>query len=320
MKSNTLIFKRPSIRSTQTCWCYLTFWQNPIRQPKVWNTDRAFVATSCLTKIRTPNRGSRNKQKVCRLQRVKDVSEHPLDVQKVRNHEARIPLHSKDLPRIPYAPWLCHPPCLSLIILIQFHLLVACVFLNTEWEAAIPQAQNLLQQYPTPETLAKAQYHDIQPFFAHLGFFKRAKWLIKLAESWLLCPPQTDKLYTKRGRPTFKSEIAHLQGVGSFANDAWRIFCKDDLYTRAGFRIETPEWKRVAPNNKRLIAYLRHRWDKEGIVWDQGAGTSQSASLLEEETVASTDTIGLETLISSVSHDHRDCMYGSDRIHPPCAD
>lgn len=257
---------------------------------------------------------------MCRLQRVKDVPEHPLDVQKVRNHEARITLHSKNLPRIQYAPWLCHPPCLSLIILTQFHLLVACVFLNTKWEAAIPQAQKLLQQYPTAEILAKAQYHDIQPFFAHLGFFRRANWLIKLAEIWLVCPPQTDKLHTKRGRSTFRSEIAHLQGVGSFANDAWRIFCKDDLYIRAGCRIETPEWKRVAPNNERLIAYLRHRWHKEGFVWDQSTGTSQSARLLEEETVASTDTIGLETPISSISHDHRDCMYGSDRIYPPCAD
>ncbi len=250
--------------------------------------------------MRTPKRGSRNKQKVCRLQRVKDVPEHPLDVQKVRSHEARTTLHSKNLPRVQYAPWLCRSLCLSLIILIQFHLLVACVFLNTKWEAAIPQAQKLLQQYPTPETLAKAQYHDIQPFFAHLGYFKRANWLIKLAEIWLVCPPQPDKLHTKRGRSTLRSEIAHLQGVGSFANDAWRIFCKDDLYIRAGTRIETPEWKRVVPNNERLKAYLRHRWHKEGFVWDQSTGTSQSVRLLEEERVASTDTISLGPPISSI--------------------
>ena len=116
----------------------------------------------------------------------------------------------------------------------------------------------------------------MQPFFAHLGLFQRAKWLIKLAEVWLERPPQAKKLYRKRaGKPAFTSEVAHLQGVGHFANDAWRIFCKDDMYLQAGYSITLPEWKTVLPTDEGLIAYLRDRWDKEGFIWDAKTGHSQ---------------------------------------------
>ena len=193
-------------------------------------------------------------------------------------------MHLKHLQRIRFdTVALSLSTCLLLIIL-QFHLLIACIFLNTKRQAAISEAQNLLQQYPTPETLAKAQYHDIQPFFAHLGFFQRAHWLIKLANVWLVCPPQTNKLHTKRGgKSTFRSEVAHLQGIGTFANNAWRIFCKDDLYIRAGYPIAIPEWKKVLPTDEGLIAYLHNRWDKEGFTWDESTGDSQKrgAGLLD---------------------------------------
>ena len=253
--------------------------------------------------MRRPNRRSRNKQKLCRLPRAKFVTEHHLDVQQLCNYEASIVMHLKDLQRIRFdTVALSLSTCLSLIIL-QFHLLIACIFLNTKRQAAISEAQNLLQQYPTPETLAKAQYHDIQPFFAHLGVFRRAHWLIKLANVWLVCPPQTNKLHTKRGgKSTFTSEVAHLQGVGTFANNAWRIFCKDDLYIRAGYPIAIPEWKKVLPTDEGLVAYLHNRWDKEGFTWDESTGVSQKrgAGLLDEETAASTDTIGRVTPSSSI--------------------
>ena len=157
----------------------------------------------------------------------------------------------------------------------------------------------MLQGYPTPETLARAQYNDIQPYFAHLGLFRRADWLIKLAKAWLVDPPQPDKLKKKRG---LESEVAHLPGVGTFASDAWRIFCKDDLYTRAGFQTKLFEWKKVLPTNEGLIAYLWDRWNGEGFDWDPSTGHSQKRGVrqLEEKTEVSTDTINLVTPISSI--------------------
>ena len=105
-----------------------------------------------------------------------------------------------------------------------------------------------------------------------------------------------NKLYTKRrGKSSFRSEVAHLTGIGPFANDAWRIFCKDDLYIRAGCSVAIPEWKKVLPTDDGLVAYLHKQWSKEGFVWDQNTGDSQKrgAGLLDEERVASTDTIGI---------------------------
>ena len=98
-----------------------------------------------------------------------------------------------------------------------------------------------------------------------------------------------NKQYEKRGARPFKSEIAHLKGVGPFANDAWRIFCRDSLYENAVDSITIPEWKKVVPTNKGLIAYLHYRWDKEGFIWDERTGDTKErrAELFGNEIEAS---------------------------------
>jgi methyl-CpG-binding domain protein 4 len=47
-----------------------------------------------------------------------------------------------------------------------------------------------------------------------------------------------------------------LKGVGQYASDAWRIFCKDDLYRQAGFPMGAPEWTKIRPQDKELRAYI----------------------------------------------------------------
>ena len=49
--------------------------------------------------------------------------------------------------------------------------------------------------------------------------------------------------------------------MGPYANDAWRIFCKDHLYGRVN--PAEAEWKRVTPSDKQLAAYLKWRWEEE---------------------------------------------------------
>ncbi|KAL4919226.1 hypothetical protein BDW62DRAFT_179700, partial [Aspergillus aurantiobrunneus] len=66
-------------------------------------------------------------------------------------------------------------------------------------------------------------------------------------------PNRTYKKY-RIGVVLFESEVAHLAGVGTYANDAWRIFCKDQMYGRHG--AEDPEWKRVKPKDPYLRAYI----------------------------------------------------------------
>lgn len=80
-------------------------------------------------------------------------------------------------------------------------------------------------------------------------------------------------------------EIAHLAGVGPYAIDSWRIFCRDKLRGLAdGYNGEgagadfEPEWKRVLPMDKELRAYLRWKWLQEGWDWNPTTGKRHKAS------------------------------------------
>ncbi|KAL4789569.1 hypothetical protein BDV19DRAFT_394943 [Aspergillus venezuelensis] len=80
----------------------------------------------------------------------------------------------------------------------QFHLLVACIFLNrTPEDRARPIIQRSLARYPTPDLLATADLEDIASYFKTLGLSRRAWWLITLAQTWCTNPPRPYALYRK---------------------------------------------------------------------------------------------------------------------------
>ncbi|EOD53174.1 putative methyl- binding domain-containing protein 4 protein [Neofusicoccum parvum UCRNP2] len=92
-------------------------------------------------------------------------------------------------------------------------------------------------------------------------------------------------------------EVAHLGGLGPYAYDSWRIFCRDVLLgladdwdgagaTEPDFE---PEWTRVHPVDKELSAFVRWMWLKRGWCWDPDTGARTAlwwASLGEAELVA----------------------------------
>lgn len=187
-----------------------------------------------------------------------------------------------------------------------FRLLLATIFLNrTRGGVAIPVLFRLFERYPTIESMAAADLVDVVDMIHCLGFQnQRAKKCIELAKTWLVAPPEKGKRYRKLhypkkgdGRdvgaeeciddddPRVAWEIAHLPGVGAYAIDSWRIFCRDRLRGVAsdwkgngaeeGF---IPEWKRVLPMDKELRAYLTWMWLKEGWVWDRETGERTRAS------------------------------------------
>lgn len=86
--------------------------------------------------------------------------------------------------------------------------------------------------------------------------------------------------------PRVAWEIAHLPGVGAYAIDSWRIFCRNKLGSLAsdwkGKSAESedfePEWKHILPMDKELQAYLMWMWLKEGWVWDRETGKRSRAS------------------------------------------
>ncbi|KAL2004690.1 hypothetical protein VTN00DRAFT_3218 [Thermoascus crustaceus] len=188
-----------------------------------------------------------------------------------------------------------------------FRLLIATIFLNrTRGGVAIPVMFQVFERYPTVEAMAGADLEDLVSMIHCLGFQnQRAKKCIELAKTWLAAPPTKGKRYRKLhyprkldgrdvGRdeciddddPRVAWEIAHLPGIGAYAIDSWRIFCRDELRglatdwkgTGATAPDFTPEWKSVLPTDKELRAYLTWMWLKEGWEWNRETGECMRAS------------------------------------------
>lgn len=196
-----------------------------------------------------------------------------------------------------------------------FRLLIATIFLNrTRGPVAIPVLFKLFELYPTIEDMASANHEDIVSIIRGLGFQnQRATKFIALAQKWLESPPGRGKRYRKLNYPLKRDgadvapdevvrdeadqggdgqrdtrvawEIAHLPGVGAYAIDSWRIFCRDHLRynqlpvssTAADEVGYEPEWKRVLPQDKELRAYLSWKWLQEGSVWNCENGSRKKA-------------------------------------------
>ncbi|PGH02760.1 hypothetical protein GX51_04494 [Blastomyces parvus] len=187
-----------------------------------------------------------------------------------------------------------------------FRLLIATIFLNrTRGEAAIPVLYSVFERYPTVAALAEAQEEDVVEMIRCLGFQNaRARKCIALAKLWIEKPPVKGKRYRKLHYPNKGDgrdikpgecvedgdarvawEIAHLPGLGAYAIDSWRIFCRDELRGLASDWKGTeasdefvPEWKSVVPKDKELRGYLAWMWLKEGWAWESETGRRKRAS------------------------------------------
>ena len=214
-----------------------------------------------------------------------------------------------------------------------FRLLIATIFLNkTPGARAMPVLFDLMASYPTPTALAAARVEDITAVIQKLGFQnQRARKIVALARVWVKCPPRRGRRYAKRDYPRKGDgrgigvdevlddedervawEIGHLPGLGAYAHDSWRMFCRDqlrgvamgwngcdsdcvservDVRTQLGVRstahsdgdddgvnVFEPEWKRVQPLDKELRAWMTWMWLKEGWVWNKETGERTRAS------------------------------------------
>ncbi|PQE12668.1 pre-mRNA splicing factor protein [Rutstroemia sp. NJR-2017a BBW] len=227
-----------------------------------------------------------------------------------------------------------------------FRLLIAVTFLNrTHGKHAIPVFYDLMEQYPTPESLVDAPKEDIVSVIRHLGLQnQRAATYQAYAKIFIENPPIKGKRYavhdypTKgQGRDVKKSEvlpdessdprpaweIGHMT-QGPYALDSWRIFCRDILRGKAkgwngegseeeGFQ---PEWMRVLPEDKELRAFLRWMWLKEGFEWDPFTGEKEVAGeeLMRaalEGRIAWDDAGGMRVLEGLVDPDTGEAAYWS---------
>ena len=227
---------------------------------------------------------------------------------------------------------LCHDP---------FRLLIAVIFLNkTRGSVALPVFYELMERYPTPADLAAANQADVVEIIQHLGLQnQRAKKCINLAKAWLERPPEKGKRYRVLHYPKKDDgkdvalndilgeedervawEIGQLPGVGVYAIDSWRIFCRDELRgLPTGLPKElTPEaieedlqkeWTRVLAGDKELRAYLRWRWLRNGWDWDPVTGERKKA---DESELAKADKGGV-----MYEGDCGDVVVGNAKIEVP---
>ena len=237
-----------------------------------------------------------------------------------------------------------------------FQLLVACALLNrTKGIHALPVFFELMAKHPDPASLAAADMDDVVDVIGHLGLQnQRALNLILIAKVWIEQPPEKGKRYRTLHYPTNSVggdikpreivadesidprigawEVAHLPGVGGYALDSWRIFCRDVLRGLAkdwkgkgreeassmdGRRRKgpetakfEPEWKRVLPQDKELRAYLRWMWLREGYEWDAETGIKKEASqaLIEKANSGKLEWDDSGRLVSHEEEDGREIL------------
>lgn len=135
-----------------------------------------------------------------------------------------------------------------------------------------------MKRYPTAESL---QYEDParikSDYFLRLGLYRRAWWLVTMANQLILDPPRPNvlrqKLYQNAG---YACEVAHLAGVGPYACDAWRLFCKRSFYAQYGFTV-LDEWRTLQPKDLHLQRYVVYKKHQE---------RQQMAAILAEEALA----------------------------------
>ncbi|KAL9100814.1 MAG: hypothetical protein Q9163_003862 [Psora crenata] len=170
----------------------------------------------------------------------------------------------------------------------------------------MPAFYDLVGQYPTPEMLAKAEHEDVVAVFQHLGLQnQRARKVAAMARMWCKLPPTKGKRYRCLHYPVKGDgkdvkvnecmgdedervgwEVAHLPGVGAYAFDSWRIFCRDSIRGLENIDEMHGEWTRVLPSDKELRAYLRWRWLRNGWIWDPLTGERRKAEKNEIEQAA----------------------------------
>jgi len=194
-----------------------------------------------------------------------------------------------------------------------WRMIMALPFLSkTSGKASIPVYYEVMALYPTVDEMCSADVNVLADLCRSLGFQNhKAKTLLHISRDYRDFPPQIGRRtrvlnYPQRGAgKVFKPntivdfdaedcagalEIAHIKGLGPYAYDSWRIFCRDIFRNVAtGYNGEgsgkgttvakdfEPEWKRVLPQDKELKACLRWMWLKEGIVWDPDTGEKKPA-------------------------------------------
>eukprot|EP00741_Cyanophora_paradoxa_P006580 tig00001025_g6367.t1 len=123
--------------------------------------------------------------------------------------------------------------------------LVAALLLNRTRGAQVRAVVwALFERWPTAAALATADEGALRELVTPLGLYnKRARTLVRFAREFLTLP---------------WTAPSQLHGVGKYAEDSWRIFCRG-------------EWREARPEDHMLTHYHRWLWETRGGGGQPGA-------------------------------------------------
>lgn len=114
----------------------------------------------------------------------------------------------------------------------EWKILISCLMLNQTTRKQVDKViWKFFDKWPDPHSLMSANVKDVSVLLRPLGFYNRR--------------PRAMKKFTEEYLNVDWAEPIELYGIGKYANDAWRIFCKGD-------------WHSVEPQDHALNKY--HSW------------------------------------------------------------
>ena len=111
----------------------------------------------------------------------------------------------------------------------EWKILMSCLMLNQTTRKQVDKViWQFFDKWPTPKKFLKSTHEEVSALLRPLGFYnRRPKAMRKFTEQYV-----QDKWL----------EPIELYGIGKYANDAWRIFCRGD-------------WQQVEPQDHALNKY-----------------------------------------------------------------
>jgi len=120
----------------------------------------------------------------------------------------------------------------------EWKILMSCLMLNQTTRKQVDKVVwQFFDKWPDPQSFLKSKHEDVSDLLRPLGFYNRR---LKL------CARFTEEYVQKEWL-----EPIELHGIGKYANDAWRIFCRGD-------------WKAVDPQDHALNKYHSWLWNSNG--------------------------------------------------------
>lgn len=120
----------------------------------------------------------------------------------------------------------------------EWKILISCLMLNQTTRKQVDKVVwQFFDKWPDPKSFLGSKHEEVSDMLRPLGFYNRR--------------PKSMRRFTEEYIKHEWTEPIELHGIGKYANDAWRIFCRGD-------------WKAVDPQDHALNKYHAFLQEKHG--------------------------------------------------------